>query len=150
MKFVSFYLKKRMSVCIPFNDEEGDSYSFFAKRRELTNIIKVYETDSKTQKSCGSTYILNAKKIATQLHRHLEDLQNYISIMFDTKVCIGKNQSLQIESLHSHQEIEHCINEYINDYVTCSICTSVSTLYLRRPRLIFCTGCGSFIKPNFF
>lgn len=140
-------LQKNMSVCIPSENEDA-AHAYFAKRREIAQIIRVYQTDPNSKTKVNTTYILNAKKIATQLNRDMEHLQLIISMILRTNVCQSTNQSLKLNNFFNLSEIEECINEYIHNFVVCTICSSATTRCIQAQKLIFCTGCGNF--TNFF
>jgi translation initiation factor 5 len=89
------------------------------------------------------TVLMNLKDIGDSLHRHPDELLQYISKTLGTQL-IKEETRFIINGSHSEDKINNSIDKYIDKFVLCGKCYKPDTRYSIESKQLFlkCSGCG--------
>ncbi|ARF09152.1 translation initiation factor 2 subunit beta [Catovirus CTV1] len=89
------------------------------------------------------TFFSNYRKVCQELNRNDADLVRFVQKELATNVSINGNDELVIEGMYREKQIEKVLVNYIEQYVKCKMCKSLSTTVIKenRKNILSCNKC---------
>lgn len=132
------------------------SYEFLLARIEKHLKLSDQQAESKVKipmsiKRDGATKTsFNITDVCSVIKRDIAHLRQYIEVELSVNCSIDGDGRLIIKGVFPEAQIQKLVRNYIKQYVTCGICSSLSTVLEREEKLLFkkCQACGASQSVN--
>jgi translation initiation factor 2 subunit 2 len=99
----------------------------------------------------GSTKTtLNITDICETINREINHLKHYLEVELSATCSVDGEGRLVIKGVFLEAQVQKIIRNYIKQYVTCGICSSLNTAFEKEGKILFkhCKTCGASQSVN--
>lgn len=93
---------------------------------------------------------LNITEICERLSRDIAHLKQYLEVELSVTSSVDGEGRLVIKGVFPEAQVQKMIRNYIKQYVTCGVCSSLNTAMEKEGKLLFkrCVTCGATQSVN--